>query len=256
MLQVFFQLLKRDLLIFKRDYWTKFIDMAIIFSNNVLIFGYFMAGEGLSAGYGPFLLVAAIGSFGLIEVVGKVAALLNDMEGERAISQVLIMPIRSELVFIYMAVFWAISSMVLAALLFPLGKLLLWTRFDLAAISYVKLIPIFLTSNLFFGSFALWLSSVIPGMSNLNTLWMRYIVPLWMFGAYFFSWENAYQLNPIIGTILLLNPVVYVMEGMRAAALGQAGFIPYWVSMLALWGFIFACTTHAIKRLRRILDCV
>jgi ABC-2 type transport system permease protein len=256
MLQVFFQLLKRDLMIFKREYWSKLFDMAIVFANNVLIFGYFMSGEGLSANYGPFLLIAAIGSFGLIEIVGKVGLFLNDMEGERAISQILIMPIRSEWVFIYMALFWSISSMILAVLLFPIGKLLLWTRFDLTAISYVKLIPIFLTGNLFFGSFALWLSSVIPGMSSLNTLWLRYIVPLWMFGTYFFSWETAYQLNPVIGAILLINPIVYVIEGMRAAALGQAGYLPYWISLLALWGFIFACTAHAIKRLKKILDCV
>jgi ABC-2 type transport system permease protein len=256
MVQVFFQLLKRDLTIFKRGYWGKLFDMVIIFATNVLIFGYFMPGEGLSANYGPFLLIAAIGSFGLIEIVGKVAFLLNDIEGERAISQLLIMPIRSELVFIYMGVFWALSALFLSLFLFPIGKLLLWTRFDLTAISYVRLIPIFLTGNLFFGSFALWLTSVIPGISSLNTLWARYIIPLWMFGSYFFSWETAYQLNPVIGTLLLINPVVYVIEGMRAAALGQVGYLPYWVSLLVLWGFIFLCTTHAIKRLKKTLDCV
>jgi ABC-2 type transport system permease protein len=254
--KVFFQLLRRDLTIFKREYLSKFLDMVIVFANNVIIFGYFMSGEGLSTSYGPFLLVAAIGSFGLIEIVGKVGLLLNDLEGDRAISQLLIMPIRSELVFIYMAIFWAISSTALAAILFPLGKILLWTRFDLAAISYARLIAIFLASNLFFGSFALWLSSVIPGISSLSTLWLRYIVPLWMFGTYFFSWETAYSLSPIIGTILLINPIVYVIEGMRAAALGQAGYLPYWVCLLALCGFTLACTTHAIKRLKKILDCV
>lgn len=256
MMHVFFQLLRRDLTIFKREYWNKFFDMLIVFANNVIIFGYFMSGEGLPTTYGAFLLIAAIGSFGLIEIVGKVGHLLSDLEGEKAITQLLIMPIRSELVFIYMGVFWAISSAVLAILLFPAGKLLLWDRFDLGAISYLKLIPIFITSNLFFGAFALWLSSMIPGMSSLNTLWLRYIVPLWMFGTYFFSWQTAYQLNPVIGGILLINPIVYVIEGMRAAALGQAGYLPYWVCLLALWGFIFACTAHAIKRLKRILDCV
>src|ERR1051325_9463082 len=110
MMHVFFQLLRRDLLIFKREYWNKFFDMLIVFANNVIIFGYFMSGEGLPATYGAFLLIAALGSFGLIEIVGKVAHLLSDIEGEKAITQLLIMPIRSELVFIYMGVFWAISS--------------------------------------------------------------------------------------------------------------------------------------------------
>src|SRR5262245_24459791 len=109
------------------------------------------------------------------------------------------MPIRSESVFIYMGLYWAITSALLTLALFPVGKLLLWTQFNLAAISYLKLIPIFLTSSLFFGAFALWLCSVIPGISSLNTLFLRYIVPLWMFGTYFFSWSDAYQVDPLVG---------------------------------------------------------
>jgi len=253
---VFFQLLMRDLLIFRRDYWSKLIDTVVVFANNVLIFSYFMSGAGIGQNYGPFLLIGAIGSFGLIEVVGKIALFLSDMEGDQAITQVLIMPIRSEMVFIYMVVFWGISSVLLSVLLFPLGKVLLWTRFDLAQISYVRLVPMFLTGSLFFGAFALWLSSVIPSMSNLNTLWLRYIVPLWMFGAYFFSWQDAYNLNPLVGYVLLINPIVYVMEGMRAAGLGQEGFLPYWLCLVALWGFIVACTAHGIARLKRRLDCI
>src|SRR3990167_5698595 len=255
-LQVFFQLLKRDLLIFKRDYWNKFLDTLIVFAVNVIVFGYFMQGEGLSKSFGPFLLIAAVGSFGLIEIVGKIGLFLSDMEGDRSISQLLIMPIHSKFVFLYMGIFWAISSMLLAVLLFPMGKLLLWSNFDLSIISYSRLILIFFLSNLFFGSFALWLSSVIPGISGLNTLWLRYIVPLWMFGTYFFSWETAYTLHPIIGSLLLINPIVYVIEGMRAAALGQAGFLPFLISFLALCGFTLACAMHGIKRLVKRLDCV
>jgi hypothetical protein len=254
--KVFLQLMKRDLTIFFRDYRNKFIDMVIVFSNNVLIFGYFMSGHGLSDNYGPFLLIAAIGSFGLIEIVGKVALFLSDLEGDRAISQLLIMPIPSWAVFIYMALFWAISAALLSILLFPAGKLLLWERFDLSLISYLKLIPIFITGNLFFGAFALWLSSVISGLSSLNALWLRYVVPLWMFGTYFFSWHDAYVLNPWIGGILLLNPIVYVIEGMRSATLGPEGYLPYWVSLIALWIFIGVLTTHAIHRLKKRLDCV
>lgn len=230
--------------------------MVIVFATNVIIFGYFMGGQGLSESFGPFLLIAAIGSFGLIEVVGKVALFLSDLEGEKAISQILIMPIKSHWVFLYMGIFWALSSAFLAILLFPMGKLLLWSRFDLSAISYLRLIPIFLSGSVFFGVFALWLSSMISSLSSLNTLWLRYVVPLWMFGTYFFSWRGAYEVNPLFGVILLLNPIVYVIEGMRAAALGNAGYIPYWISLLALWVFIFLCATHAIKRLKKRLDCI
>src|SRR5262245_33235088 len=128
-LHVLYQLLRRDLMIFRRSYWEKFIDMVIVFLVNVLIFSYFMSGQGIASSYGPFMLTSAIATFGLIEVVGKISLLLSDIEGERAITQLLLMPVRSGAIFIYTAFFWALSSILLSLLLFPVGKLALWTRF-------------------------------------------------------------------------------------------------------------------------------
>lgn len=256
MWQVFFQIFKRDLLIFRRDYSSKFLDMLVLFATNVVVFGYFMPGEGLSSEYGPFLVIAAIGSFGLIEVVGKIAFFLSDLEGEKSISQLLIMPIPSFLVFVYIIIFWAVSSMLLSAFLFPFGKLMLFSRFDLTTVSYLKLIPIFFLGNVFFGSFGLWLCSIIPSMSSLNAIWLRYVVPLWMFGTYFFSWKTAYATHPTIGSLLLLNPIVYVIEGMRAACLGQTGYLPYWTCLTATLFFTILCGYFGIKRLKKRLDCI
>ncbi|MBM3198786.1 MAG: hypothetical protein FJZ58_05990 [Chlamydiae bacterium] len=256
MLSVFLHLFRKDFTIFLRDYKSKFYDTLSLFATNILVFGYLMPGEGLSADYGPFLLVAAIGSFGLIEIVGKLGLFLSDLEGEKSISQLLIMPVRSFGLFIYMALFWAISSMLLAVVLFPCGKLLLWKQWDLTLISYARLVLSFLAGNLFFGAFALWLASLIPSISSLNTIWLRYIAPLWMFGTYFFSWHTAYEAHPLVGLCLLINPIVYVIESMRSAALGPSAYLPYWLSILAMISFTIACMWHAIRRLKRRLDCI
>ena len=86
--------------------------------------------------------------------------------------------------------------------------------------------------NLFFGFFALWLSSVVKGMTSLNSLWLRYIAPMWMFGGYVYSWQQAYSMSHVVGYISLVNPMIYVMEGMRAAALGNANYLPFWVCII------------------------
>ncbi|WP_420421972.1 hypothetical protein [Simkania sp.] len=250
------QLLKKDMLAFKREYPTKLFDTFCLFFTIVIVFCYFMPQEGVHEGYASFFLIGAIASFGFVEIVGKVGALMADLQGDCAISHTLIMPIRSEMVFIYIGLQWAITSALLSIFLFPLGKLLLFKGFDLSLISYPRLIFMFVTINLFFGYFALWLTSVIKDVSGLTSLWLRYINPIWMFGAYFYSWEAAYALSPVIGAVSLINPMVYVMEGMRAAALGQAGYLPYWLCQVMLWGFIIACTWHAIRRMKKRLDCV
>lgn len=256
MMAILLQFLRRDLLIFKREYPGKFFDTCFLFFTNVIVFSYFMPQAGLSSSYGPFLLIGAIASFGLFDVVGKVGVLVADIEGDKTISSWLIMPITSRALFLYIGVSWALSSALLSILLFPIGKLLLFDRFDLSLISIPKTFIMYITINLFFGFFSLWLTSMIRGIGGVSGIFMRFINPLFMFGAYFYSWKASYALSPVIGYISLFNPMVYVMEGMRAAAIGQTGYLPFWLSFGALWIFIIACALHGTSRLMKRLDCV
>ena len=178
------------------------------------------------------------------------------MGGDRTIFHTLVMPIRSNMVFLYMGLSWAITSVLLSILLFPLGKLLVFTEWNLDTVSWWRLVILFISANLFFGYFALWLTSVIKSMTDLNSLWLRYIAPMWMFGGYVYSWQSAYALNHAVGYISLINPMIYVMEGMRAAALGQEGYLPFWVSVVMLWAFIGGCIWHGTRRLKKRLDCI
>lgn len=59
----------------------------------------------------------------------------------------------------------------------------------------------------------------------------------------------------MIGYITLLNPLTYIMEGNRSAALGPSEYIPFWISF-ALWLFILLCAGDGIRRLKKRLDCV
>lgn len=254
--KVFFQLIRRDLIVFKREFKTKFIDTTFLFFTNVMAFGYFLQQEGAHEGYAAFFVVGAIASFGFVEIVGKVGVQLADMHGDKTILHTLVMPIRSNMVFYYYATAWAITSMILSALLFPIGKILVFTEWHWEAITWWKVVPMFITANFFFGFFALWLTGVIKDMTSLNSLWLRYIAPMWMFGGYVYSWQSAYDLSHLVGYISLINPMIYVMEGMRAAALGQEGYLSYWACLGMLWVFVVACAMHATKRLRRKLDCV
>ncbi|MCC5833044.1 MAG: ABC transporter permease [Chlamydiales bacterium] len=255
-LTVFIQLLRRDLLAFKRDFGGKFFDTAFLFFTNVIVTAYFMSQEWVNPQFGPFIMIGAIASFGLIEVVGKVGSMIADLDGERTISQTLVFPIKPGMVFAYIGFFWAISSALLTLFLFPLGKVLMYTRFDLAKVSYLRLIPMFILANLFYGYFSLWITSLLKGISSLSSIWMRAINPMWMFGAYFYSWEAAYALSPVVGYASLINPMVYIMEGMRAAALGQEGFLPFWICIVVVAGYTVVLGMHSVHRLKKRLDCV
>ncbi len=256
MLNTILQLLRRDLLRYKREFFSKLFDTASLLFTNLVVFGYFMGSFGLTSSYGPFMLISAIASFGFFDTIGKVSELISDIEGDRTISYTLTLPIPSWLVFVYIGIYWAINSMLISILLFPIGKLILFDQFDLSKISYFKMILMFITLNLFYGYFSLWITSMLKNISNLGILWVRVINPLIMFGAYFYSWVAVFKVSPVIGYVNLINPLVYAMEGMRAAALGQEGYLPFWISMPVLLLFTLACAWHGMRRLQKRLDCV
>lgn len=250
------QLMRKDLLQFRRKYPGKFFDTCFLFFTNITVFAYFMPVLGLSENYGSFILIGAIASFGLFDIIGQVAEMIVDIEGNRTITFTLSMPIPSWAVFLQLVLKWALTTFLLCAPLFLVGKLLLWHRFDMTQINLIQVLFMFPTVCLFFGFFSLWLTGVIQKIDSLSSLFLRVVNPLFMFGGYFFTWESSFELSPILGYILLANPMIYVMEGMRAAALGQMGYLPFWTSFFVLWGFNLILGTHAIFRLRKRLDCI
>ncbi|MDN3506656.1 MAG: ABC transporter permease [Simkaniaceae bacterium] len=253
---LFWQLMRKDLREFRRVYPGKFFDTCFLLFTNAIVFGYFMPKLGVSADYGPFIVVGAIASFGLFDIIAHVGELIFDIEGDRTITFKLAMPVPSWVVFAQLAIKWGLNSFLLCAPLFFVGKLLLWDSFDLTSINLFKLLIIFPTASLFFGTFSLWLAGVLKKVINLSRLFLRFINPLFMFGGYFFTWKDSFELAPAIGYAILIDPMIYVMEGMRAACLGQAGYLPFWNCVIVLWGFILILGTHAITSLKKRLDCI
>ena len=85
---------------------------------------------------------------------------------------------------------------------------------------------------------------------------MRFVYPLWFLGGFQYSWQVLYDFSPLFAYVSLLNPVLYVMEGTRAAILGQEGSLNFWLCILMLIFFTLLCGWHALKQLKRQLDYI
>lgn len=253
---IFYQLLCRDLTIFRRRFVGRLIDMSFVFFTNIIAFNYFLAPMGMGPNYGPFIMVGAIAIFGMFDLMGYVAEMVMDLEGGRRITHTLSMPISSTMTFISIGFNWAVTSCILILFLLPLGKLLLWNQFDFSAVSWWRFAIIYPLIHLFFGFFALWISSVFSKSSQMGKIWTRLINPLFMFGGYFFPWASALAVSPLIAKIMLINPFIYITEGLRSAMLGPEGALPFWICPLALMFFCSFFIWHSSKRLKKLLDCV
>lgn len=251
-----YHLICRDLRVFRTEFLGKLINTALLLFTTIVIFGYFLPSYGLESDYGSFLLIGVIAGFGFFEVMGKVSVMMADMEGDKTILYLLCLPIPSWMVFCYFAISWALLSSLLSLIMFPIGKILLFKEFSFSHFNFFELPLIFILSNLFFGFFALWLSAILKNMSSLTNLFVRVINPMYSFGGWWYSYAAISKLYPTLGYLHLMNPLLYVMEGMRAATLGQQGYLPFWVSFSALLGFTTFFAWDAIRRLQRRLDCV
>ena len=93
-------------------------------------------------------------------------------------------------------------------------------------------------------------------MTKIRGMWMRVMFPMWMLGCFQFTWQLLYSKSPVLAYILLLNPFVYTMEGMRASVMGQAGSLPLPVCFTATLGFTLLLGYIAVRRIMKRLDCV
>ena len=93
-------------------------------------------------------------------------------------------------------------------------------------------------------------------ISRMRNIWMRFIFPLWFLGCYQFSWAAIYALSAPLAYVLLCNPILFVMEGMRGALLGIQDCLPWGICCVALCFFIVIGWHYAYYKMKRLLDFV
>lgn len=253
---VYKALIQADLAVFRQTLFDKFIDIAVWVVLTLLVMGYVMQFFGLAHDFGLFQLGGLLGSIGLFEMYGNAIELVTDFEGDRTINYSLTLPIPSWLAILSKATYYFLVYCTLSLLMFPIGKLCLWNQLDLAQIDYFKFVSILLVQNIFYACFLMWMASVIANMTKLGNIWSRYIFPMWLMGGFQFSWIALYSVTPSIALMNLANPMIYITEAIRAAILGQAGYINFWLCLLVLIGFSGVSLALGMHNLRKRLDFV
>ncbi len=86
-------------------------------------------------------------------------------------------------------------------------------------------------------------------------LWQRVLTPSLVLGCNLYSWYKVYAFNPMLARALLLSPIVYLTEGIRAVFIAEGPFIPasYCLLGLGVWTcllllFIFGPITWQIDK--------
>lgn len=253
---IFYKLVATNFYIARQELGTQIINFYIWAFCSLIVMGYIMQEFGLAADYGCFQLATVIGTVGLFQIYGNSFKLIADIEGERHISYCLTLPLSPSIVWWSLICSYSLVGIILSALMLPFGKLLLFNSFSLANVSWIKLAIMLALANIFYGVFTLAVTAHVGAMSKMENVWCRFIFPMWFMGGFQFSWASIYKLSAPLAYVLLCNPIMFIMEGTRAAVLGTPDCLPWGLCCMALCGFTIACWLYAKYTMKRLLDLV
>ncbi|MBI2775600.1 ABC transporter permease [Candidatus Dependentiae bacterium] len=254
--QVLKELLATDLYILKGTVRDQVINLCIWMISMTVVNSYLMPAFGLSLEYSAFILAGLCASAGLFGIFPSVANLVSDFKGDQVYTYYLTLPLPSWMIFLRLIFYYALNFSLLGILVLPIGQLLIWDRFSLRHVAFGKFFLIFTLSYFFYGAFTLWIASRVPDMTKIGNVWMRFVYPIWFLGCFQFSWAVLREKSQLFSFINLMNPITYIMEGMRAAVLGQNGYLNFWICCLMIAFFGILCSWRAIVLLKRRLDFV
>jgi ABC-2 type transport system permease protein len=255
-LPIFGWLLWQELRVFFQHFFANLVDALLLPLSEAAVAGYILPLMGIAVSFGSFILVGITVSMCLFHCVNKAQALVADIEITNSISYQLSLPIQPWLLFMKIGISFAITSACLNFLTIPIGKIVLGNLFDLTNLSIVKTFLIFITLNIFFGFYGLFIASLVKKTSNFSHVWMRFVLPLWMLGGYQYSWYTLKNAYPFFGYLSLINPLIYAFEGIRTATLGQEGSLNFWLCIGMLWLFIALMYCFALHKFKQRLDYV
>lgn len=250
-------LLMREFRILRKDLINSLLDCLLIPVTFIIIGGYILPTLGMPADYGSFMVVGAMlmMTWGTCSWLGA-GPLVSDLEGDRSISYELTLPVPSWMIVVKFALGFAIHAMILNIFALPIGKIILLDRFDLSNFSVIKFIPIYISSALMFGFFAVLIALWVENSMRFGRFWCRIGAQLTFFGGTQFSWLAMYKAWPMLGILGLANPLVYGFEGCRAAIMGQEGNLNYWLCLGVVWIWIAIFFVWSKYFLKKRLDCV
>jgi len=255
-LNTVYYLLLTEYRIFKQTVFDKLFDVCIWVFTMIPITIYLFPAFGMQISYGAFMIVSMAASAGLFEQWTSTTNLVSDLEGDNVTAFYLILPIPSWLSFVARIIFYTFNGAILSIGIMPLCKLFFWNYFDLSQINIFAYIIIFLLTNILYAAMTLWLTSMVPNLERIGSVWMRFLYPLWTFGAFQYSYKVLHEVNPTLAYLSFINPFLYVMEGTRAAVLGQEGSLNVWFCAIMILLFALLFAAYGIARLKKRLDYV
>jgi ABC-2 type transport system permease protein len=259
-------LMLRDLRVLRRELIPFLIRVAMNPLLFLFVFTYVMPHmSGGAAGMNPTAQMAAAGGgggFGTVLLPGLMAVaimfsgiaavalpLATEFGITREIDDRVMCPLPIAAVAAEKIVFSALQSFVAAALVFPLAYYIPSTPVKAHVNSWLFLLAVLVLASLLAGALGLTIgTSVQP--KQIGLIFGVVVVPITFLGCVYYPWQALKYIKWLkIG--VLINPIVYMSEGLRAALTPSLEHMPEWMILLMLVFFLALLTWVGMKGFRR-----
>ncbi len=191
-------------------------------------------GEAGAEAFSTVLVAGVIGTAVLFQGIQSVALpLVQEFGYTREIEDRVLAPLPVALVAVEKIVAGAVQCLLAALIVFPIAAVVPATPVNLQ-VQWLELVTLLPLACLMAGSLGLFFGTLFDPRT-VPLLFGVIIVPITFLGCVYYSWDS---LEPIrwLQIAVLVNPLVYICEGLRAA-LTDVGHLSLWVVYPVLIGF-------------------
>ena len=248
--QAFRAILWRDIFVTGREFWVFVAQVALQPLFMLFIFAKVLGSLNyVTEDYGDLLLPGIVALTAFVTAMQSIAfPLVMEFSWSREIEDRLLAPIATALVAVEKIVMAMMRSLVAAAVIFPIGALVIGSA-PWRTSGVPLLVVVVVLASWVGAAIGLTLGTFVPP-TRIQIIFAVVFVPLLFTGATQYPWPSLDVLR-WFQVVTALNPLTYASEGVRAAVVPSVPHIEPWISVLALIAAGIGFTALGMKGFRR-----
>ena len=232
--RVFLALLLRDVRVASKElpfFLLRTVMQPVLF---LIVFGFLMPKMGfMGRSYTTALLPGILAvSLALSAIQSVALPMVQDFGWTKEIEDRLLAPVDTWVVAAEKIMAGVIQGMIAALFILPVARLVMGPIPNLTFGHVGDVLMITLLGATAFSALGMWLGTGIAPQ-QIGLMFSVIIAPMMFFGCAYYPWRGL-DVVPVLKYLVLINPLVYVAEGMRGSLTPEVPHMPLWVTMLAL----------------------
>jgi ABC-2 type transport system permease protein len=231
---VFLALLRRDVLVARKELFFFLVRTTMQPLLFLVVFGYLLPKMNfMIKGYQAALLPGILAvSLSLSAIQSVALPLVQDFGWTKEIEDRLLAPVSTRLIATEKIVAAMIQGFISVIVVLPVARLLMGPIPALTLSHSGEVLLIVFLGSLAFSSLGMWLGTAIAPQ-QIGLMFSVIIAPMLFFGCAYYPWRGL-DVVPVLKYAVLVNPMVYVAEGMRGALTPSVPHMPLGIVAVAL----------------------